>query len=170
MNVSMIKCNEVIWFISSEQFDVLEIDNPKYYDEQHVNVRLIERPIWLTDHAYDLDTAERVSFTEAGNLLRYPVVRQAIKDWSSDVFDELVVIEEYITNGNAKTVLTEVSKQQPLAASLFHKYRMALRPLIKLDPDQWDLLDSSLQHVINAHEQFTELCNYFDVIGGANND
>ena len=170
MNVSILKCNELIWFISSEQFEVLEIDNPKYFNEEHVNVRLIERPIWLTDHAYDLDVAERVSFTEAGNLLRYPVVRQAIKDWSTDVFDELVVVEEYINDGNAKAVLTEVSKLQPLAASLFHKYRLALRPLIKLDPDQWELLDSALQHVVNAHEQFTELCMYLNVIGGANND
>lgn len=168
MNVSMLKCNEVIWFISSERLDVLEINNPKYFDEQHVNVKLIELPIWLKYHAYDLDMAERVGFTEAGNLLRYPVVRQAIKGWSTDVFDELAVVEKQITNGNAKTVLTEVSKLQPLAASLFHKYRQALRPLIKLDPDQWDLLDSSLQHVISAHEQFTELANYLDVIGGTN--
>lgn len=167
---SMLKRNDVIWLISANQFEVLEIDNPKYYLAEHVKTRLIERPIWIADNAEELDSAEYLTHTEAGNLMRIKQVRQAIESWDSEVALELEAYANQIDDGNPKAVFNEVAKLTPDAAKLFGQYSEVLRPLIKYDPDLWELLESARQHLISAHEQFAELVNYMDVIGGARHE
>jgi hypothetical protein len=163
---SMLKRNDVIWLIGAEQAEVLEIDNPKFYNEQDVKTRLIERTAWLTANAVELDVADTVSYTEAGNLMRIKHVRQAIEDWCSDIALELEAYANQIDDGDAHKVLFNIADLQGKGYSLFNEYNEILRPLIKYDPDLWDILYSQLQQLIKSYEQFIELAIYFETIGG----
>lgn len=155
-NFSALNGHDVIWLVSTNGQDVLEIDNPMYVSD--VQVVSINKTEWLTKNAGELKYAERLSPVEAGNLLSYPVVRQAIQDWDADVFKEF---QSYLTEtATFSTVFNTLSKQIPLVRRELAAYDDQLAPLLKSNPDLWSMLNSQLNLVASAHDQFSELLLY----------